>query len=70
MSSAIVLATTAENAEALPSGERARDHRPFPPKTLPARAYLAVRATGSVVGQRDLGAAARDTAYGWSLPAS
>ena len=40
MSSAIVLATTAENAEALLSGERDRDHRRFPPKKLPARAYL------------------------------
>ena len=39
MSSAIVLATTAENAEALLSGERDRDHRRFPPKQLPARAY-------------------------------
>ncbi len=38
MSSAIVLATTAENAEALLSGERDRDHRRFPPKKLPARA--------------------------------
>ena len=41
MSSAIVLATTAENAEALLSGERDRDQRRFPPKKLPARAYLA-----------------------------
>jgi len=46
MSSAIVLATTAENAAALLSGERDRDHRRFPPKRLPARAYLAVVGTG------------------------
>ena len=50
MSSAIVLATTAENAEALLSGKRDRDHRRIPPKRLPARAYLAVVGTGSVVG--------------------
>jgi len=66
MSSAIVLATTAENAEALLSGERDRDHRRFPPKKLPARAYLAV--TGSVVGECELGAAERHTAKGWALP--
>jgi len=51
MSSAIVLATTAENAEALLSGKRDRDHRRVPPKRLPARAYLAVVGTGSVVGE-------------------
>ena len=70
MSSAIVLATTAENAEALLSGERDRDHRRFPPKKLPARAYLAVVGTGSVVGECELGAAERHTAKGWALPVS
>ena len=64
MSSAIVLATTAENAEALLSGERDRDHRRFPPKKLPARAYLAVVGTGSVVGECTLGIAERNTAKG------
>jgi len=68
MSSAIVLATTAENAEALLSGERDRDHRRFPPKKLPARAYLAVVGTRSVVGECELGAAERHTAKGWALP--
>ncbi|MEK6207204.1 MAG: hypothetical protein AABM32_06130 [Chloroflexota bacterium] len=70
MSSAIVLATTAENAEALLSGERDRDHRRFPPKKLPARAYLAVVGTGSVVGECELGPVERNTAKGWVLPVS
>jgi predicted transcriptional regulator len=70
MASAIVLATTAENAEALLSGERDRDHRRFPPKKLPARAYLAVVGTGSIVGECVLGAAKRQTAKGWALPVS
>ena len=68
MSSAIVLATTAENAEALLSGERDRDHRRIPPKKLPARAYLAVVGTGAVVGECTLGIAGRNTAKGWALP--
>ena len=70
MSSALVLATTAENAEALLSGERDRDHRRFPPKKLPARAYLAVVGTASIVGECQLGAAERHTAKGWALPVS
>ncbi len=70
MSSAIVLATTAENAEALLSGERDRDHRRFPPRKLPARAYLAVVGTGSVVGECTLGIDERKTAKGWALPVS
>jgi len=70
MSSALVLATTAENAEALLSGERDRDHRRFPPKKLPARAYLAVVGTASIVGECELGAAERKTAKGWVLPVS
>ena len=70
MSSAIVLATTAENADALLSGERDRDHRRFPPKKLPVRAYLAVVGTGSVVGECELGTAERHTAKGWALPVS
>jgi predicted transcriptional regulator len=70
MSSALVLATTAENAEALLSGERDRDHRRFPPKKLPARAYLAVVGTGSVIGECTLDAAERKTAKGWALPVS
>jgi hypothetical protein len=70
MSSAIVLATTAENADALLSGERAQDHRRFPPKYLPARAYLAVVGTGCVVGECVLGVPERNTAKGWALPVS
>ena len=68
MSSAIVLATTAENAEALLSGERDTDHRRFPPKKLPSRAYLAVVGSGAVVGECELGIAERRTAKGWALP--
>ncbi|TMG43879.1 MAG: hypothetical protein E6H91_15870 [Chloroflexi bacterium] len=70
MASALVLAVTAENAESLLSGERDRDHRRMPPKKLPARAYLAVVGTGSVVGECLLGAAERHTAKGWALPVS
>jgi predicted transcriptional regulator len=70
MSSALVLATTAENAEAILSGDRDRDHRRFPPKRLPARAYLAVVGTASVVGECELGAAESHTAKGWALPVS
>ena len=70
MPSALVLAVTAENAESLLSGERDRDHRRIPPKKLPARAYLAVVGTGSVVGECRLGAAERHTAKGWALPVS
>src|SRR5258706_16387255 len=68
MSCAILPAPPAENAEALLWGERDRDHRRFPPKKLPARAYLAVVGTGSVVGECELGAAERNTAKGWVLP--
>jgi predicted transcriptional regulator len=64
----IVLAVTAQNAESLLSGERDRDHRRIPPKKLPARAYLAVVGTGSVVGECVLGAAERETAKGYALP--
>jgi predicted transcriptional regulator len=65
---AIVLAISAENAEAILSGARERDHRRMPPKRLPALAYLAVVGTGSVVGECRLGAAERRTAKGWALP--
>jgi predicted transcriptional regulator len=68
--SALVLAVTAENAESLLSGERDRDHRRIPPKKLPARAYLAVVGTGSVVGECRLGAAEKHSAKGWALPVS
>jgi predicted transcriptional regulator len=68
--SALVLAVTAENAESLLSGERDRDHRRIPPKKLPARAYLAVVGTGSVVGECRLGAPEQHSAKGWALPVS
>lgn len=64
----IVLAISAENAEALLSGARDRDHRAIPPKGLPARAYLAVVGTGAVVGECRLLAPERQTAKGWALP--
>jgi predicted transcriptional regulator len=65
---AIVLAISAENAEAILSGARQSDLRRMPPKRLPALAYLAVVGTGSVVGECRLGTAERRTAKGWALP--
>ena len=70
MTAAIVLAISADNAEAILSGERTADHRRIPPKRLPARAYLAVSGTASVIGECELGAAERNTAKGWALPVS
>ena len=70
MTTALVLAISAENADAILDGERDTDHRRFPPRKLPARAYLAVVGTGSVVGDCQLGEAERNTAKGWALPVS
>jgi len=70
MASALVLALTAANADSILSGERDNDYRRFPPKKLPARAYLAVVGTASVVGECELGVAERHTAKGWALPVS
>jgi predicted transcriptional regulator len=67
---AIVLAISADNAEAILSGERDTDQRRFPPKRLPARAYLAVVGTASVVGECELEPPERKTAKGWALPIS
>lgn len=64
---AIVLAVTADNAEAILDGKRRFDHRKVAPKRLPARAYLAVSGAG-IVGECDLGAPERKTAEGWALP--
>lgn len=64
---AIVLAVTAENADAILVGKRRFDHRRVPPKRLPSLAYLAVSGTG-VVGECVLGAPERETADGWALP--
>ena len=66
----IVIAISRENADALLDGTRAADHRASPPKRLPARAYLAVVGTGTVVGECVLGAPERRTAKGWLLPVS
>jgi predicted transcriptional regulator len=70
LSDAIVLAVSADNAEAILSGERETDHRRFPPRNLPARAYLAVVGTASIVGECELGAAEKNTSKGWALPVS
>jgi predicted transcriptional regulator len=66
---ALVLAVTAENADAILDGRRRFDHRRLPPKRLPARAYLAVSGEG-VVGECDLGPRERRTDDGWALPVS
>lgn len=63
----IVIAVTAENADAILEGKRRFDHRRMPPKRLPARAYLAVSGSG-VVGECELGAPERETSEGWALP--
>src|SRR5436190_205694 len=49
-------------------GKRSTDHRALPPTRLPARAYLAVVGTGTVVGECVLGERAGRTAKGWTLP--
>src|SRR5881628_1628261 len=66
----LVLAITAEHADALLDGTRAADHRTFPPARLPAKAYLAVVGTGTVVGECVLGEKAGRTKAGWTLPVS
>jgi predicted transcriptional regulator len=65
---AIVLAISRENADALLDGRRTADHRALPPTRLPARAYLAVVGTGTVVGGCVLGEREGRTAKGWTLP--
>lgn len=64
----LVLAITEEHAEELLDGTRKSDHRTLPPARLPARAYLAVVGTASVVGECVLGERAGRTQDGWSLP--
>lgn len=66
----LVLAITAENAEALLDGSRDAEHRTMPPAALPAKAYLAVVGTGTVVGECVLGERAGRTKSGWTLPVS
>ncbi len=51
----LVLTVTPENAEAILSGKRAVDVRRFPPKRVPARAFLAVTGTAAVAGECVLG---------------
>lgn len=65
---ALVLAVTAENADAILDGKRRFDHRAFPPRRLPARAYLAVTGSGTVAGECELGAPRGRSANGWALP--
>ncbi len=64
----IVLAITAEHADALLDGSRNEDRRTLPPARLPAKAYLAVVGTASVVGECVLGPRSGRTKDGWALP--
>ncbi len=66
----LVLAITAEHADALLDGSRAADHRVLPPARLPAKAYLAVVGTGTVVGECTLSERTTRTKAGWTLPVS
>ena len=68
MSDAIVLAITAAHANAILAGSAKFDHRAFPPKRLPATAYLAVVGAGAVVGECELDPPTRRSAKGWALP--
>lgn len=68
MPDAIVLAIHADHADAILDGTARFEHRSFPPKRLPARAYLAVVEERAVVGQCDLGTPTRKSAKGWALP--
>jgi len=64
----LVLAISAEHAEALLDGARDADHRTIPPARLPARAYLAIVGTGTVVGECTIGKKTTHTRNGWTLP--
>ena len=66
----LVLAITAEHADALLDGSRDADHRTMPPTKLPAKAYLAVVGTATVIGECVLGERAGRTKAGWTLPVS
>ena len=66
----LVLAISAEHADALLDGTTDADHRSLPPARLPAKAYLAVVGTGTVVGECVLGEKAGRTKAGWTLPVS
>ena len=64
------MAITAEHADALLDGTRDADHRTLPPKELPAKAYLAVVGTGTVVGECVLVERGAKTKDGWRLSVS
>ena len=64
----LVLAITAEHADELLDGTRDAEHRTLPPARLPAKAYLAVVGSASVVGECVLGEKAGRTKAGWTLP--
>ena len=66
----LVLAITAEHADAILDGTSEADHRTLPPARLPAKAYLAVVGTGPVVGECVLGEKGGRTKAGWTLPVS
>ncbi len=66
--SALVLTVTPANADAILAGKRAVDVRRFPPRRLPARAYLAVTGTRSVRGECVLGEAVGSGPDGALLP--
>lgn len=68
MSDAIVLAMTAEHADAILAGTAKLDYRTVPPKRLPATAYLAVVGAGAIVGECRLAAPTRRSANGWAIP--
>ncbi|OLC56886.1 MAG: hypothetical protein AUH85_04795 [Chloroflexi bacterium 13_1_40CM_4_68_4] len=63
-----MLAVTRENADAILSGKRAVDVRRFPPRRLPARAYLAITGTGAVHGECVLGEPVGSSPDGTLLP--
>lgn len=63
----LVLAITAEHADALLDGTRESDHRTMPPAKLPAKAYLAVVGTRAVVGECVITERAGKTKEGWRL---
>ena len=66
----IVLAISAENADAILDGSHDAEHRTVPPTKLPVKAYLAVVGTGTVVGECVLGEKSGRTKAGWTLPVS
>lgn len=65
---ALVLAVRPESAAELLDGKRRVEHRRMPPRRLPARAYMAVSGTGTVIGECLLDPPERKTAQGWALP--